>query len=121
MCTYRRKLRRILRKRVARSCCRRPPRRFILSTTRMQRRSAFSTSPANRAGRLHEQKPESALKASIGRAVVLADRWRKSESALGSFSEVDARIGRGLLCPRKRHGSNTENPCQRYRTTPRER
>src|SRR3954466_16354340 len=28
MCTYRRRLRRILRKRVARFCCSRPPRRF---------------------------------------------------------------------------------------------
>src|SRR6476620_10973039 len=40
------KLRRILRKRVARSCCSRPPRRFIRSTTRMRRRSALSTLPA---------------------------------------------------------------------------
>ena len=36
----------------------------------------------NRAGRSHVQKPESALKPSIG-AVVRADRWRKSETALG--------------------------------------
>ena len=43
---YRRKLTRILRKRAARSCCSRPPRRFIRSTTRMRRRSAFSTLPA---------------------------------------------------------------------------
>ena len=43
---YRRKLRRILRKRVARSCCSRPPRRFIRSTTRMRKRSAFFTLPA---------------------------------------------------------------------------
>jgi hypothetical protein len=45
MCIYRRKLRRILRKRAARSCCSRPPRRFIRSTTRVRRRSAFLTLP----------------------------------------------------------------------------
>src|SRR6267378_1674423 len=38
--------RRILRKRAARSCCSRPPRRFIRSTTRTRRRSAFFTLPA---------------------------------------------------------------------------
>src|SRR6266536_1042563 len=43
---YRRKLTRILRKRAARSCCSRPPRRFLRSTTRMRRRSAFFTLPA---------------------------------------------------------------------------
>ncbi len=37
---------RILRKRAARSCCGRPPRRFIRSTARMRRRSAFFTLPA---------------------------------------------------------------------------
>src|SRR6266496_6721911 len=42
----------------------------------------------NRAGRSHEQKPESALKTSIG-AVVRADRWRKSESALGHSRRFD--------------------------------
>jgi hypothetical protein len=42
-CIYRRKLRPILRKRVARSCCSRLPSRFVLSTTRMLRRSAFFT------------------------------------------------------------------------------
>src|SRR3977135_4142944 len=49
MCTYRRKLGRILRKRVARSCCSRPPRRFIRSTARLRRRSAFFTLPARSA------------------------------------------------------------------------
>ena len=38
MCNYRRKLRRILRKRAARSCCSRPPRQFVHSTARMRRR-----------------------------------------------------------------------------------
>ena len=46
MCTYRRKLRRILRKRVARSCCSRPLGRIKRSTTRMRRRSAFFMLPA---------------------------------------------------------------------------
>ena len=46
MCIYRRKLRRILRKRAARSCCSRPPRQFVRSTARMRRRSAFFTLPA---------------------------------------------------------------------------
>ena len=68
------------------------PKAILRSTTPMRRRSAFSTLPA-KSGRLlaHEQKPESALRTSIGRAVVRADRWRKSESALGQprqFSDV---------------------------------
>src|SRR2546430_17344859 len=46
MCIYRRKLRSTLRKRAARSCCSRPPRRFIRSTARMPRTSAFFTLPA---------------------------------------------------------------------------
>ena len=43
---HRRKLRRILRKRVARSCCSRPLRQIKRSTTRMRRRSAFFMLPA---------------------------------------------------------------------------
>ena len=46
MCTCRRKLRCILRKKDARSCCSRRPRRFIRSTTHMRRRSAYFTLPA---------------------------------------------------------------------------
>src|SRR2546429_676787 len=38
-------------------------------------------------GRSHEQKPESALKTSIG-AIVRADRWRKSETALGQKAKI---------------------------------
>ena len=84
MCIYRRKLRRILRKRAARSCCSRPPRRFIRSTTRTRRRSAFFTLPAE-SGRPHraadEQKPESALRTSIGRTLMRVDRRRKPPSS----------------------------------------
>jgi hypothetical protein len=46
MYIYRRKPRRILRKKAARSCCSRHPRRFIRSTTRVRKRSAFFTLPA---------------------------------------------------------------------------
>src|ERR1700687_4173244 len=84
MYIYRRKLRRTLRKRAARSCCSRPPRRFIRSTTRTRRRSAFFTLPAE-SGRPHraadKQKPESALRTSIGRTLVRADRRRKPPSS----------------------------------------
>jgi hypothetical protein len=47
MCIYRRKLRRILRKRVARSYCSRPLRRSIRSTTRGRRRLAFLLAESN--------------------------------------------------------------------------
>src|ERR1700675_1830211 len=84
MCNYRRKLRRILRKRAARSCCSRPPRQFVRSTVRTRRRSAFFTLPAE-SGRdcaaADEQKPESALRTSIGRTLVRVDRRRKPPSS----------------------------------------
>ena len=41
MCIYRRKLKPISRKRAARSCCSRPPKRSMCSTSHMQRRSGF--------------------------------------------------------------------------------
>src|SRR5882724_13238077 len=50
----------------------------------------------NRAGRSHEQKPESALKTSIG-AVVRADRWRKSETALGQTQKSECATGKSAL------------------------
>jgi hypothetical protein len=42
-CIYRRKLRLISRKRAARYFCSPPPRRSVCSTSRMRRRSGFST------------------------------------------------------------------------------
>jgi hypothetical protein len=106
--------RRILRKRAARSCCSRPPRQFIRSTTRTRRRSAFFTLPAE-SGRPHraadEQKPESALRTSIGRTLVRVDRRRKppsSRSARGpdraepnvrtDVSRADLRVAFESIC-----------------------
>jgi hypothetical protein len=43
MCAYRRKQKPISRKKTAKFCCGRPPRRFRCSTSRVQRRSGFST------------------------------------------------------------------------------
>jgi hypothetical protein len=43
MCIYRRKLKLISRKRVVRSCYSQPRRRFMRSTSRLQRRSGFFT------------------------------------------------------------------------------
>src|SRR5713101_3709983 len=85
MCTYRRKLRRILRKGLHGPLAADPQGDSYVQQLAREEDRPFSHYLLNQAGRdcaaAHEQKPESALRRSIGRTVLRADRWRKPPSS----------------------------------------
>src|ERR1700692_4258706 len=98
MCNYRRKLTRILRKGLHSPVAADPQCNSYVQQLACEEDRPFSRYLLNRAGRdcaaADERKPESALRASIGRTLMRADRRRRlpsSRSARGSDRE-------GLTC-----------------------
>src|SRR5713101_5686564 len=85
MCTYRRKLRRILRKGLHGPVAADPQGNSYVQQLACEEDRPFSRYLLNRAGRdcaaADERKPESALRTSIGRTLVRADQRRKLPSS----------------------------------------
>ena len=93
MCTYRRKLRRFLREGLHGPVAAHPQGNSYVQQLACEEDRRFPHYLLNRAGRdcaaAYEQKPESALRTSIGCTVVCADRWWKPESAVGQPRRFD--------------------------------